>query len=543
MMSQRNKGPVRGLSFLAFTTSLLLLAIPVAADVDSRINRVTVFPGNLAEVERVARVQVQAGPGEFVFTDLPAALVNGSVRLAVIDGNAVIGGVETRRVPVGESPRELERELQNEIEALMRQQQDALDRVAAASNEITFIEGLAELPKGEKAAEALTAGNGAANWASLWERIGAGSREARQRLRESEREAAELEMEIEVLKKKLAQLGQSRQEVVRVTVPYRAADSTSIDLQLTYHVRGASWLPQYEARLDTSTGKVNLIRSARVSQSTGEDWRDVELALSTAIPVFGERAELSPWWIDLMDEAGMLKSMRGEAMMESPAMLAFDGDAAAPPARTINPEFAATYIIDGQVTVPGGNEPRELPVGSHALAAAISVETLPQTDPRAWLVADSVWNGEGPLPPGKLTRFRDGAYVGEGRLENWAPGEERTLAFGVDPRMEVSFKPLRDEAGTRGWVTTRSTLVRNYRLEVTNRHDLTLPVTALMRIPVARNQDISVKPNYSVRPSENNVNDEQGVHAWKFDLPPAASQSIDLGYEISYPEGKQISGL
>lgn len=543
-MSHRNKNTAR--AFIPFTllASLILLTLPAtAADVESRIDRVTIYPGNLAEVERVARVRVQAGQGEFTFSELPASLVNGSVRLAVVDGNTVIGGVETRREPVGEPPHERQRELQNEIDELMRQREDALDRVAAANNEITFIEGLAELPKGEKAAEALTAGNGAENWATLWERIGAGSREARQRLRENEREAAELEKDIEVLKRKLAQLGRSQQEAVRVAVPYRAAESGTVDVKLTYHVRGPSWMPQYEARLDTGAGKVNLIRTARVSQATGEDWSDVELALSTSLPVFGERIQLSPWWIDLLAETRMLKSIRGEAMMESPAMLAADIEATAPPARTINPEFAATYLTEGRVTVPGGNQPRELPIGSHDLTAAIGIETMPQTDPRAWLVADSTWNGEGPLPAGKLVRFRDGAYIGEGQLDNWAPGEERTLAFGIDPRMEISFKPLRDKAGTRGWVTTKSTLVRNYRLEVTNRHDLNLPVTALMRIPVARNQEITVKPKYSVRPSENNVNDDQGVHAWKFELAPAGSQIIDLGYEISYPEGQYLSGM
>lgn len=543
-MSQRKKSTTRALIPFTFISSVLFLALPAtAAEVESRIDSVTIYPGNLAEVERVARVQVQAGQGEFVFTDLPASVVNGSVRVAVTGGDAVIGGVETRREPVGEPPQERQRELQEQIDELTRQQQDALDRVAAANNEITFIEGLAELPKGEKAAEALTAGDGAANWATLWERIGAGSREARQRLRENERQADELAKEIEILKRKLAQLGQSRQEILRVAVPYRAGEPGAAELQLTYRVRGSSWTPQYEARLDTNAGKLNLIRTARVSQTTGEDWRDVQLALSTSQPVFGERPELAPWWIDLVSETAMLKSMRGEAMMESPAMLAADTDAAAPPARTIHAEFAATYVIDGRVTVSAASEARELPIGSHDLATTISVETVPQIDPSAWLVADSTWTGEGPLPPGRLVRFRDGAYIGEGQLASWAPGEDRTLAFGIDPRMEISFKPLRDEAGTRGWITTQSTLVRNYRLEVTNRHDLNLPVTALIRMPVARNEDITVKQSYSVGPSERDVNDDQGVHAWKFELAPAASKTIDVEYEISYPEGKQISGL
>lgn len=107
----------------------------------------------------------------------------------------------------------------------------------------------------------------------------------------------------------------------------------------------------------------------------------------------------------------------------------------------------------------------------------------------------------------------------------------------------MSFKPTKDEAGESGWVTTQSTLVRSYSLEITNRHDRALPVTALIRMPVAKNENINVKPDYSVKPTEHDVDDDKGVHAWKFDLEPEASNTIELGYEISYPERRDLSGI
>lgn len=515
----------------------------IAAEVESRIDSVIIYPGSVAEVTRIAAVDLQAGQGDFVFAGLPSAILNDSVRVAVTGGDAIIGGVETVREPLGESPRERERRLLEAIEKLGHERQDALDRVAAANNEITFIEGLAELPKGEKAAAALTVGDGAENWASLWERIGAGSREARRRVRENEREAADLQKEIDTLKQKLSQLGQSRQESVRITVPYRSSESGSVELALSYRVRGPSWTPRYEARMDTAAGRLALNRSARVSQATGEDWRDVRLMLSTSQPVYGERPELAPWWIDLAPEMKPMPRADKAMMMESfdtaPASL----QRAAAPLQTINAEFAATYVIDGRVTVPAGNEARQLPLGSHDLAATTGAATMPQTDPRAWLIADTTWQGEGPLPPGSLARFRDGAYIGEGRLDSWAPGEERTLAFGIDPRIEVNFKPTKDEAGKSGWVTSKSTLARHYKLEITNRHERSLPVTALLRIPVSKNEDIRVKPDYSVEPSDKDVDDDKGVHAWRFDLDASASETLELGYEISYPEGRELSGM
>ncbi|MCS3904259.1 uncharacterized protein (TIGR02231 family) [Methylohalomonas lacus] len=519
-----------------------LVAPALAADVDSRIDAVTLYPGNVAEIERVASVDLQDGRGDLVFSHLPASLIDGSVRVAVTDGNVRIGGVETTREPVGESPRERERELQNRIEELQRQQQDAFDRAAAAGNEITFIEGLAGLPQGEKAAEALMNDGGAENWASLWERIGNGSRAARERQRVAERAAADLNKQIETLQQKLNQLGRSRPEMVRVSVPYRANGAGRAELTLSYRVRGPSWQPRYETRLDTSAGKVTLNRSARVSQATGEDWNDVTLALSTSQPVHGEQPQLDPWWIDFAPEVEPMPRADKAVMMES-----MDGVGAAQqaeaPAQTVNAEFAATYLIDGRVTIAAGNEPRELPIGSHDLTAVIGAETLPQIDPRAWLVAETTWDGAGPLPPGRIARFRDGAYIGEGRLDGWAPGEERTLAFGIDPSIEVSFKPTKDETGKSGWVTSKSTLVRDYTLEVINHHDRSLPVTALIRMPVAKNEDIEVEPNYSVEPDEKDVDGDKGVMAWHLDLDDNDSRRLRFGYRISYPEGRELRGM
>ncbi len=53
-------------------------------------------------------------------------------------------------------------------------------------------------------------------------------------------------------------------------------------LELEYLVPGARWVPTYDLRLDKSLSAGALHVRALVAQSTGEDWRGVKLALSTA---------------------------------------------------------------------------------------------------------------------------------------------------------------------------------------------------------------------------------------------------------------------
>lgn len=69
-------------------------------------------------------------------------------------------------------------------------------------------------------------------------------------------------------------------------------------LSLSYLTAGASWVPAYEVRLDPDSHQVQVAFSGRVRQTTGEDWEDVALTLSTALPLgFAPAPELATWKI------------------------------------------------------------------------------------------------------------------------------------------------------------------------------------------------------------------------------------------------------
>lgn len=67
-------------------------------------------------------------------------------------------------------------------------------------------------------------------------------------------------------------------------------------LRLSYFVPGAHWRPAYTVELADGGQQVTVRAAARVKQTTGEDWTDVALALSTAIPAQGiEAPRLLTW--------------------------------------------------------------------------------------------------------------------------------------------------------------------------------------------------------------------------------------------------------
>lgn len=72
-------------------------------------------------------------------------------------------------------------------------------------------------------------------------------------------------------------------KIVRVGLN-QAVDSQSARFSLTYRVEAARWAPAYSARFDSSCEEVLFSMRALVCQATEEDWGDVNLSLSTALP-------------------------------------------------------------------------------------------------------------------------------------------------------------------------------------------------------------------------------------------------------------------
>ena len=64
-----------------------------------------------------------------------------------------------------------------------------------------------------------------------------------------------------------------------VSATLEASAATGAEVELSYHVSGASWRPLYDLALDGERLAVTYL--AEVTQQTGEDWPAVELVLST----------------------------------------------------------------------------------------------------------------------------------------------------------------------------------------------------------------------------------------------------------------------
>ena len=117
----------------------------------------------------------------------------------------------------------------------------------------------------------------------------------------------ELKQQQQDINKQISALKQQRQnllvpknkEYFNLIVFIEALEPGEFELEVSYLVNRASWHPLYDLKVDTQEKQLDLTYLAEVKQSTGEDWQNVALILSTAKPGLGTLPpQLQPWYID-----------------------------------------------------------------------------------------------------------------------------------------------------------------------------------------------------------------------------------------------------
>lgn len=554
--------------------ALFFVATPaIAADipVESTITAATVY-SDRASITRKAAVKIPAGSHTLVFKGLPISMFTDSLRAGGSAVAKVTLGAVTHKMQSHEDfviPREqdLNTRLQNlaDARAMIMAEKQALDAGRV------FLENLgkqAALRADEDIAEIKLAPetwSGVAD--TLQTKIAANLKTGLER----DIAVRGLDDQIRKLQDELNQLRTGQKQNIEVRVPFESAAETTLNVELSYQQPNVGWQPVYDARYDTKSGRLSLVQYGSVWQQTGEDWADVALTLSTAQPSRGVGLpDLYPQWLSLyvpppmqpMAEMAVMDSavnMSGASPQMSGRAASFEGEdkmmkaeavpAAAPveyATAQINTEgFVGEYNITGPSTVPSDGTQSKLLIGAFETDNAAQIQIKPQFSAEAYLVVKTKLKGEAPILPGLVNLFRDNAFIGQGNLPMLRPGDAQELAFGVDDKVTVKRKTLKDERAESGFAFKEQTLERHVLTEVQNLHKTDIEIAVLETVPTPQDERIRVEilkdvttPGY-----EADLHDMKGVTRWRIPLKPEEKTKVTLGWKVSWPKGENLQGL
>ena len=543
------------------TTSLVLLtsvvALPAwAADLDasSAIDTVTVYPDG-ATVTRVIAVDLASGDSTLVARDFPLSLDPSSLRVEGEAGAKLTIGTIDARPPRTAPPVNLP-ELDRRIESLRDQRADLQGAIDAAAARRKFAQHFAEASPaglGDKG-EARPISEWRAAFAAVAEEVATADtaiREATRKQRDLDRQLAQLE----------AERSAKPPNRMEVRIDVASAAATKATLRVTYAVRNARWVPLYDARLDTG-GKdrkpqLELVRRAEVTQSTGEDWSNVTLGVSTVrIGRGGSAPELTtlvaqypqvpkPMALgtasDLARPAPMTRQAQSPAMAKVAEAVERERADEQQAVAEVG-DFRATFRIPGRVSLGAAEGAKSLRIASINVPADLSVRAAPVMDPTAFLEASFRQTDDATLLPGKVAIYRDGVFVGRGRILASAKDETVRLGFGADDKVKIERAVLKRNEGSAGLlVTTSKTDERSFKTTIRNGHDFPIRVAIEDQLPVSENEDIVVEMlPATTPPTASNIRDRRGVLEWSFDAKPGEVRDINFAWRVRWPKDKSM---
>ena len=549
------KIPLRPALLAALFVAVALRAAPV----ESRLTAATVYLDR-AVVTRTATAEVAPGVRELTFAELPAGLIDSSLQVSG-RGTAIatILDVGARQVFVEITPDTRVKTLEDELNVLVRQRRSFDDRARLLASQLASyaLVETALLAPPTKDAPRPTLAELTATLAFLNEQRAKNS--ADRAVLDDDRAA--LAPKIDAAEARLNELRGTAPGRATKTVTVRVATTVAgrLDLTLSYAVPGAGWTPAYDARVSTADRKVELGYFGVVRQSTGEDWRDIALTLSTARPSLGGGpAPLTPWTLDVFNPRVAIaydkRRERSIGMLEMAEMKSAIGVQAgaiadAAPERDANFALAtvetaatsATFRIAAPTTLAGDNAPQRVAITTARLAATPEYLAIPKRLPAAFLTTKVVNTSEFPFLAGALNVFLDGTFVAASSLRAVQPGEKFDLALGVDEGLALKRKLVNRFAEDTGLTNGGRRVTYEFLLTVQNNKPTAERVVLQDQLPVSRNEKIVVK-HLSPDPKDLKP-DNEGILKWTLDLKPGEKREITLKFSVDHPAEVNVAGL
>lgn len=551
------------LRFVFLLTLSLIPTLAVSADLKripaaARITAVTVY-SDRALTSRSATLNLKPGNHLIAFENLPALILDDSLR---VQGRgtaaATIAGLEIRRSFLEQSGEKRIKELDEEIRVLERRSAALDAKKAGFASQKAFLESI-RVAWGERISKELAVGRPTSTElldASSF--VGSGVTKAEEQSREIEFEKQGIKDTIDALRRQREQAsGSGRKEIKSVEVAVEIVREGSLTLELSAIIPRAGWEPAYDVRLAADAKTAELTFRALVRQQTGEDWKDVDLTLSTARPASGGAPpELTPWQIAFFRPQPPMPSPRMMSLAPAPARAkksnqiyeanslpddfqAEDAPADVETARISEEQSSVAFHIPRLLDVPSDGSQHNSVVATEKLPVSLEFMAVPKLSPHVFLKSEIINRAAYPLLTGKVNTFLGNTYTGSSYLKKVAAGEKFDLFFGTDDQVTVKREELKQnrEAGLFG----KNRVSYRYRIELANLRKEALTVTLHDQLPLAGDEEIKVSlDDPSLKPDQIK---NDGTLVWKMPLQPGEKKELTFGIVVEYPKEREISGL
>ncbi len=543
---------------IGFSIFLAFSAFAAQKIVDSKITGVTVYPVG-AMVNRTATVSLSSGENFIILDNLTSAIDPNTIQVGGTGDFEILSVKFENFYPYAKSkPQGIEA-----IEDSLKMYADKRYLLEAENSSLDEEKLMILANKkiaGEQSNVTVEQLNAMAKY--YRDRLGNISKE---KLR-NQNDRVRVNEEIQRLTATLAGMNNYKYEQVgRIIVETTGKKPVSATFKFSFFTHLAGWTPKYNIKAKTGDNNIDVDYHAMVTQSSGVDWKDIDLVLSTSRPTFNnQKPELHPWYLDFYNyrskvgsygagtadgyntqpvalEEVQIRGSRSDAnyYYENGQYKVLDkkSEASYLGATQLINALNTSYKIDSKYTVMSNNANKQVFIKSIKIPVAFNHYAVPSMEKEAFLTASILDWGSYDLVPGNATLFYNNTYVGKSYIFSNTTDDTLQISLGRDQGVMITNEKVKDLCTHK---KIGSNIRKNYVYETTIKNTNSKEVTLVVmdRVPVSKRNEIVVTVGDLAGAD---YNEETGILKWTKTIAPGGKETIQFDYEVKYPKDKAIN--
>ena len=259
---------------------------------NSKVVAATVYNSG-AQVTSEKKISLNKGTHTLVFEDLSPNIDESSIIITGLDDISLNSiAFETDFLKEMESSETLDK-LENQLQTLEKQRVYTQNKITSLEKSIVLLEKNQELRNKESE---LTVAKVKAFKDYFSQQI----ESINNSIYDQNLEVQDLNQKIRKLKNEIQKIeSDNRTNRGKVTLKLDVLKPKSTTLALRYFIYDAGWYASYDLKSNSIDENVRLSFKAEVYQTSGQDWENIELKLSTADPLSNKvKPELEPYYLD-----------------------------------------------------------------------------------------------------------------------------------------------------------------------------------------------------------------------------------------------------
>ncbi|MBK6339049.1 MAG: mucoidy inhibitor MuiA family protein [Bacteroidetes bacterium] len=338
--------------FLAITTFFIVqtsFGQNSSLAVDSKIKNVTVFLSG-AQISRTATTPLSKGRNELLFKGISPNIDKESIQLSG-EGKFTIVSVAHQYNFLEET------NSKEQVKQLMEQSKKYKEQIEDLTIQIDVFKAEEQMLVKNQEIGGSNTGVKASDLKESVDFQRLRMTEVKSKILENNRAITKINLEYNKVLKQINELQAKRYDPLsEIVVVVEAFDATKAEFDLSYFVSSAGWTPSYDLKVEQLNQPINLKYKASVFQSTGEDWNNIKLTLSTGDPQLGgEKPTISSWYLGQLPPYMVKKEKDANKNIRQVSGLVYDSNTNEPLigvyVSVVGTSFGTTTDIDGKYTI------------------------------------------------------------------------------------------------------------------------------------------------------------------------------------------------